>query len=52
VNKPLGHDNGTGCYLADIGDETIDLRSYTDLGNRVIATETAADFLGYKSAKL
>jgi chaperonin cofactor prefoldin len=47
----LNYDNGAGCYLADIGDKTIDLRSYdTDLGNGVIAAETAADFLGYRSA--
>lgn len=47
----LNHDNGAGCYLADIGDETIDLRSYqTDLGNGVISAETAAHFLGYRSA--
>jgi hypothetical protein len=47
----LGYDNGTGCYLADVGDETIDLRSYNpDLGDGVIAAETAADYLGYRSA--
>lgn len=48
--KSLDYDNGTGCYLADIRDEIIDLRSCTDLGNGVIAAETAADYLGYRSA--
>lgn len=47
----LDYDNGAGCYLADIGDETIDLRSYqTDLGNGVITAVTAANYLGYRSA--
>lgn len=32
----LGYGNGTGCYLADVGEETIDVRSYIDLGNGVI----------------
>lgn len=47
----LNYDNGARCYLADVGDETIDLRSYQmDLGNGVITVETAAEFLGYRSA--
>jgi hypothetical protein len=47
----LNYDNGAGCYLADVGDETIDLRSYqTDLGNGVITAETASNFLKYRSA--
>ena len=46
----LEYDNGTGCYLADVGDETIDLRSYReDLGNGIIGAETAVDYVGYRS---
>jgi hypothetical protein len=47
----LGYDNGTGCYLADHGDETIDIRSSNmDVWNGVISAETAADYLEYRSA--
>lgn len=47
----LDYDIGNGNYLADVGDETIDLRSYQkDLGNGEITAETATEYLGYKSA--
>lgn len=46
----LDYDNGTGCYLADVGDQTVDYRSDMDVGNGVITAETATDYLGYKSA--
>jgi hypothetical protein len=47
----LSYDNGTGCYLADHGDEIIDLRSFDmDVRNGVISAATAADYLGYRSA--
>lgn len=49
LKDSLDYDNGTGCYLADVGDETIDLRSYTDLGNGIIGAETAVDYMGYRS---
>ena len=49
-NSSLNYDNGTGCYLADVGDETIDMRSYMDLGNGIISAETAANFMGYRTA--
>lgn len=49
LKESLNYDNGTGCYLADMGDETIDLRSYTDLGNGIIGAETAVDYMGYRS---
>ncbi len=46
----LDYDNGTGCYLADVGDGTIDLRSDMDLGNGIIGAETAVDYVGYRSS--
>ncbi|KAL8922657.1 MAG: hypothetical protein Q9172_003472 [Xanthocarpia lactea] len=48
--ESLDYDNGTGCYLADVGDETIDLRSHMDLGNGIIGAETAVDYVGYRSS--
>lgn len=48
----LDYDNGTGCYLEDTGygDESIDLRSYEDIGNGTITADTAIAYLGYESA--
>ncbi|OBT69040.1 hypothetical protein VE03_01297 [Pseudogymnoascus sp. 23342-1-I1] len=47
----LDYDNGDGDYGADNGDEEVDLRSYdADLGSGVISAESAADYVGYRSA--
>lgn len=48
--KSLEYDNGDGCYLDDIGDETINLKFHMDLGNGTVGTETAIDYMGYISA--
>lgn len=47
----LKYDNGGGCYLADVGEQTKDYRAEgMDVGNGVISTDTATDYLGYKLA--
>lgn len=46
----LEQDNGTGNYLADIRDETINLRDYEDVGIGAIGEETATDYVGYQCA--
>lgn len=48
LKHSLDYDDGTGCYFADVVDETIDLRSYTDLGNGIPGAETAVDYMGYR----
>lgn len=45
----MDYNNGTRCYLTDVGDETIDLTLYIDLGNRIIGAETAVNYMGYRS---